>query len=80
MGNIITARDGQALQVKGAAGVRVEDGVRGYQHFYAERDGALKSVVGEVAITDTLVIDSDVGFDTGNLEYPGEVVVKGGVG
>lgn len=54
--------------------------MRGYQHFYAEHDGALKSVVGEVAVTDTLVIDSDVGLDTGNLEYPGEVVVKGGVG
>lgn len=80
MGNPIPGRDGKALQVKCGAGVRVEDGVRGFQHFYAERVGALKSVLGEVAVTDTLVIDSDVGFDTGNLEYPGEVVIKGGVG
>ncbi len=80
MGNTIAALDGKALTAKAGPGTRMEDGVRGFLHYYAERDGALKSVPGEVAVTDTLMIDSDVGFDTGNLEYAGEIVVKGNVG
>lgn len=79
-GTTIPARDGKTLAVKAGPGVRIEDGVRGFLHFYAERDGALKAVPGEVSVTDTLVIDSDVGFDTGNLEYAGEIVVHGSVG
>lgn len=80
MGNRVPARDGLPLEVKAGANVRSEDGARGVVHYYAEADGAIKSIPGELAVVDTLIIDSDVGFDTGNLEFNGEIVIKGSVG
>ena len=80
MGNRVSARAGRPLEVKAGSNVRAEDGVRGVTHFYAETDGAIKSIPGEIAVVDTLVIDSDVGFDTGNLKFNGEIVIKGSVG
>ena len=80
MGNRVSARAGRPLEVKAGSNVRAEDGVRGVTHFYAETDGAIKSIPGEIAVVDTLVIDSDVGFDTGNLKFNGEIVIKGPVG
>jgi len=78
-GEDIPSRDGETVEIRAGTNVRMEeaDGIRTY---FAEAEGALKYVPGEVAVVDTLIIEGEVGFDTGNLQFNGEIVVKGSVG
>ena len=52
----------------------------GVEHFYGAIGGALKYTGKEIAVVDTLIIEGDVGFETGNLAFKGAVVVKGSIG
>ena len=79
-GNPVAGIDGIDSEVKASAAVRSETDADGVVHYFAESDGALKSVPGEIAVVDTLIIEGDVGFETGNLQFKGEVVVKGNIG
>jgi len=79
-GEEVAARDGEAVELKAGARVRMEEDDEGVRTYLAEAEGALKYVPGEVAVVETLIIDGDVGFDTGNLQFKGEIVVKGNVG
>ena len=80
MGNSVASLDGISGQVKSGLAVRSETDADGVVHYFAESDGVLKYIPGEIAVVDTLIIEGDVGFETGNLEFKGEVVVRGSVG
>ena len=80
MGNPVLAIDGISGAVKPGVAVRSETDAEGIVHYFAETGGVLKYIPGEIAIVDTLVIEGDVGFETGNLQFKGEIVVKGSIG
>ena len=76
----IPGRDGEDVELRAGANVRMEQDDDGIRTYFAEAEGALKYVPGEVAVVETLIIEGDVGFDTGNLQFKGEIVVRGNVG
>ena len=81
MGRMLPAQEGKDHPLQADAQVRMatEDGI---ECFYAEIDGALQvSGSGEdLSVVELLHINGDVSFATGNLNFGGEVVVKGSVG
>lgn len=79
-GEDVPGRDGEEVELRAGGNVHAEEDDKGIRTYISEAEGALKYVPGEVAVVDTLIIDGDVGFDTGNLQFKGEVVVKGNVG
>ena len=78
-GEAIPARDGSDIATKVGAGAVTREGDDGLIHFHADRDGVVRYIPGEVAVVDTMTIEGNVGFETGNLEFKGEVVVKGSI-
>ncbi len=79
-GKVVAARDGTDVDLQAGANVRMEEDGKGGRIYLATADGGLKLIREEVAVVDTLVIEGSVGFDTGNLHFPGEIVIKGNVG
>lgn len=79
-GKVVAARNGTDVELKAGSNVRVEEDGAGGRIYSATVDGGLKLVREEVAVVETLIIEGSVGFDTGNLQFPGEIVVKGNVG
>lgn len=79
-GKVVAARDGTDVDLRAGANVQVEEDGKGGRIYLATADGGLKLVREEVAVVDTLVIEGSVGFDTGNLQFAGEIIVKGNVG
>ena len=79
-GRLLPAQEGEDHLLQTGAHVRmvVEDGV---ECFYSEIEGGLQvSKSGEeLSVIELLQINDDVSFSTGNLNFGGEVVVKGSV-
>ena len=79
-GRLLPAQEGEDHPLQAGAHVRmgVEDGV---ECFYSEIEGGLQvSKSGEeLSVIELLQINGDVSFSTGNLNFGGEVVVKGSV-
>ena len=74
-GNAVPARIGRKLNIKFGDGIRVEeDG-----NLYSRTDGVLKVTDNFYDVCESLEIDSDVGIGTGNIEFDGNVVIRGNV-
>ncbi len=80
MGNAVSCVDGKHHALKVGVGVQSTKDEYRVEHYYGAIEGALKYTRKEIAVVDTLVIEGDVGFETGNLEFKGEVIVKGSIG
>ena len=78
-GEEIPCHDGIEGTVKAGAGTRAEKDADGVVHYYAETHGVLSHAPTELSVMDSLVIEGDVGYETGNLEFRGEIVIKGSV-
>jgi len=75
-GNIIKPRKVNNKVLKhGPKVVKSEDGLR----LYADVDGHVTLVDGKVFVSDTFEIPADVDSSTGDIEYDGNVVVRGNV-
>lgn len=48
-----------------------------YTDYYANCDGALYSTDNSIAVSPELIVDSDVGLESGNIKFDGTVNVKG---
>ena len=59
--------------------VRREE-AEGAIQYVAEVEGFVHVRAGKVSVHELLVIDGDVGFDTGNLDYAGDICVRGSAG
>lgn len=74
-GKVIRAKDGKALRV------RFEDNIR--QHpdgsFYAEIGGMLTRARNTIAVRNVLEIDGHVDFNTGHIDFDGDIAIRGGV-
>ena len=73
------AIDGTALKLKNDDNIRVEE-KEGIIHYYATKEGAVKHTRTEISILDLLVIDGDINYKTGNLNFAGEIFISGSVG
>ncbi len=73
-GQIIPAKKGKSSPVKIGNGIEIRAG-----QAVAAFDGVLTHRIDLVEISPTLEIRDDVGYETGNIDFPGDVVVKGGV-
>ena len=61
------------------ANVTIRHNVDGRDQFIARIDGIPEIVRGKISVTPLLTLEGDVNFDTGNLEFAGEVLIKGSV-
>ena len=78
-GEEIPCHHGVERGVKAGTGTRTDKDPYGILHYYAGTNGVLAHSPNELAVMDSLVIEGDVGYETGNLEFKGEIVVKGSV-
>ena len=78
-GEEIPCHHGVERSVKSGKGTCIEEDADGVIHYFSETDGVLSHSPTELAVMDSLVIEGDVGYETGNLEFKGEIVVKGSV-
>ena len=65
--------------LKAGTNTRVETTDAG-QEFYATADGNVQIEGDEIRIVPLLVVNSDIGYETGNLDFEGDIYVKGGIG
>jgi len=73
-GRTVKAHKGKPLKIAAGANVREKDGI-----FYAAKDGCVACDKGKIRVEEVLYIEGDVDFETGNIDFPGAVAVKGGV-
>ncbi|MEM0982845.1 MAG: FapA family protein [Planctomycetota bacterium] len=73
-GNAIAARQGQSADIKiGAGTTETSSGV------ISAVAGKLSYDAGEIRVDDTLDIQGSVDFSTGNIKFPGDVIIHKGV-
>jgi hypothetical protein len=79
-GRLLPVKEGKDKVLKAGDNVRVQL-VEGCEHFTAQIDGALimARAGDEIAVVALLQVNGDVSFATGNLNFGGEVVVKGSI-
>ncbi len=79
-GQVCPAEDGENHPLEAGSHVqkRVEEG--GVEEFVAKTEGALKRRGNKIWVVEMLRIDGNVGFNTGNLNFGGDIYVKGSIG
>jgi uncharacterized protein (DUF342 family) len=78
-GKIVPAKAGKPYKVQSdskSIEVRADEG---HQSLYARIDGYLENQGGALRIVDTLVVNGDVDYHMGNIDFVGSVMVQGDV-
>lgn len=78
-GNEIKGRDGSTAGIKAGTNVFAEE-QNGEIHYFSRVGGVIKFMRNELSVVDLLIIEGDINYKTGNLEFKGEVFIKGSVG
>jgi hypothetical protein len=73
-GKTIKAQKGKPLRVRPGAGVREEAGA-----FYATKDGMARLDHDKLLLDEIFTVSGDLTFDIGNINFPGSVVIGGGM-
>lgn len=73
-GQTIAAKRGHALSIQADDSIEIRDGA-----VFAAIPGVLRVAIDRVIVEPVLAIDGDVSFQTGHINFPGEVTVSGGV-
>ena len=76
-GDLIARAPSGALE--SGANVRVDLTAAG-QEYYATAEGNARLVGNTISVVPLLVIDGDVGYDTGNLDFDGDIHISGRIG
>jgi uncharacterized protein (DUF342 family) len=77
-GRLIKAQKGKDVFLNAGNNIRVEEH-EGEVHFYSMIDGQLITRGNEISVEPVLVIEGDIGPETGNIQFNGIVQVKGNV-
>lgn len=77
-GKVIKAQTGRDVVLDVGNNIRVEE-LEGELHFFSTIDGQLLTRRGEISVEPVLVIDGDVGPETGNINFNGIVNVNGNI-
>ena len=73
-GKPLKARNGRPASFKTGVNVRDNGGT-----FYAEKDGLVRGDKGRIQVDEVYIVDKNLDFETGNVDFTGTVIVKGGV-
>ncbi len=73
-GKTIKAQKGRPVTMRAGAGLREAEGI-----VYAEKDGIVRVENNILRLDETFLVDGDLDFDTGNVDFPGSVVIGGSV-
>ena len=73
-GRVISPKQGRSLRLTLNESTTIIDG-----KLVARVNGVLKSTIDQIRVDSTLTIQGDVDFSTGNVDFPGSVLVEGGV-
>lgn len=73
-GKPVKARRGKPAKVRVGAGLHEADGI-----VYAEKEGMIRTENGLMKLDETFIVDGDVDFKTGNISFPGSVVIGGSI-
>jgi uncharacterized protein (DUF342 family) len=74
----VKAGSGKSLTVRIGDNIRIEEKLTS-THYFSEIDGLLKAGRANLSVNPVLVIEGDVGPETGNIEFKGAVLVRGNV-
>jgi uncharacterized protein len=77
LGRNIPARPGDAALIKAGHNTYFRDPEK--HELCAQETGSVSLVRGVITVENSCVIESDVDFSTGNLNFPGDVIIKGDV-
>ncbi len=75
-GNEIPAKDGKDVKIPNGKNTKL---IRDGTVLIATRDGIPKIGENVIEVEEVLEIDGDVDYSTGNVDFPGDVHIKGGV-
>jgi len=73
-GKSVKATDGRALKIKAGANVHQEG-----QVFFAAADGMVRLNGGALVVDQVFIAEKTLDFEIGNIDFPGSVIVHGGV-
>ncbi len=73
-GRVIKADKGKPLKMRKGPGIRECDGV-----FFAEKDGMVHFEDDQMRIDEIFVVDGNLDFEIGNIDFPGSVVIEGDI-
>ncbi|KIY21515.1 DUF342 domain-containing protein [Mesobacillus subterraneus] len=73
-GRVLPAKHGRPLRVRAGNNVRLETG-----KFYAECDGQVSITQKSISVNPVYEVKGDLDLKTGNLEFVGNIVIKGNV-
>jgi len=73
-GKPVKARRGKPVKMRVGPGLRESDGV-----VFAEKDGMIRVENSLMKLDETFVVEGDLDFETGNVNFPGSVIVTGSV-
>lgn len=78
-GEIAKPHQGVAMPLKTNDAIRTEN-KDGIIHYYATKSGVVRHTRTEISVLDFLLIEGDINYKTGNLNFQGEIFISGSVG
>jgi len=73
-GKTIKAAKGMPLKVKAGPNTVEKNGI-----FYAQKDGVVRLEGTRLVVDEVYIVQGDLTFETGNIDFPGSVIIRGGV-
>ncbi len=73
-GKAVKATNGKPMRVQAGANIREDDNI-----FFAVRDGIVRLEKSRLMLDEMFVVEGALTFDTGNIDFPGFVIIRGGI-
>jgi uncharacterized protein (DUF342 family) len=73
-GKVLKAPKGKALRIHAGANIREDQGI-----YFALKDGLVTLVNGKIRVDEIFVVEDNLTFEVGNVDFPGSVIIRGGV-
>jgi len=73
-GRALRAQKGKPLKIRPGLNVREQDNI-----FYAEKDGLVRLDDGKLLIDEIFLVEKNLDFEVGNIDFPGSVIIQGGI-
>ena len=78
-GNVVAAQKGKDLKIVAGHSISINRVSEDVWEYVAGRNGVLRNDQGELSIAEFLMVQGDVGYQTGNVDFNGDVFISGSV-
>lgn len=78
-GDLVAAHRGKDLKVVAGDGISINRASDDIWEYIAGKDGVLRNDHNKLSIVELLTVQGDVGYQTGNVDFDGDVFVKGSI-